>query len=230
MRFYEQICHRLLAARRTVVGWLSDLGEAVRCPGVSLVVRSLWHGGGDGAFVRQLVGKSYWRNRPQHRNPSVRAVPFRLAPLRIYAVAVLHAGTARWASTRHSRWGRTKGSSRELCLRLKHEQNAWLASWLSELLVEARHDAFSGLPADTLVVPVPLHWWRHWRRGYNQAEALAEGVAKRLKLPVRRLLKRVVGTRRLADLSRTARGEVVRGAFRVRCLFQADRAHCSSCG
>ena len=87
------------------------------------------------------------------------------------------------------------GALRELCLRLKHEQNAWLAPCLSELLVEARRDAFSNLPSDALVVPVPLHWWRHWRRGYNQAESLAEGVAKRLKLPIHRLLKRVVGTR-----------------------------------
>jgi ComF family protein len=108
------------------------------------------------------------------------------------------------------------GNLRELCLRLKHERNAWLAPCLSELLVDVRHDAFSDLSADALIVPVPLHWWRYWQRGYNQAEALAEGIAKQLKLPIRRLLKRVVGTRRLADLSRTARGEVVRNAFRAR--------------
>ena len=112
--------------------------------------------------------------------------------------------------------GTYAGELRELCLRLKHEHNAWLASWLSELLVEARRDAFSALPPDTLVVPVPLHWWRYWRRGYNQADALAERVAKQLKLPICRALKRVVGTRRLAHLSRTARGEVMRGVFRAR--------------
>jgi ComF family protein len=83
--------------------------------------------------------------------------------------------------------------------------------------VEARRDAFSELCLDdVLVVPVPLHWWRYWRRGYNQAEALAEGIAKQLKLPIRRSLKRVVGTRRLAGLSRSARGEVIRDVFRVR--------------
>ena len=108
------------------------------------------------------------------------------------------------------------GELRELCLRLKHERNAWLASWLGELLVEARHDALNALPSNSLVVPVPLHWWRYWQRGYNQAEALAEGVAKQLKLPTRRILKRVVGTRRLAELSRTARSEVVHDVFRVR--------------
>lgn len=29
-----------------------------------------------------------------------------------------------------------------------------------------------------LVIPVPLHWTRRWRRGYNQAEILAKAVAE----------------------------------------------------
>jgi ComF family protein len=112
--------------------------------------------------------------------------------------------------------GSYTGELRDLCLRLKHEHNAWLASSLSKLFVEARRDVFGSLPRDTLVVPVPLYWLRRWERGYNQAEALAEGVAKQLKLPVRRLLKRVVGTRKLAELGVTARSEAMRGAFRAR--------------
>ena len=112
--------------------------------------------------------------------------------------------------------GSYEGEVRELCLRLKHERDAWLATWLAKLFVEARREVFDSLPSDTLVVPVPLHWWRHWQRGYNQAEALAEGVAKQLGLPVRRLLKRAVSTRKLAALSVTARGDALRGVFRVR--------------
>jgi ComF family protein len=108
------------------------------------------------------------------------------------------------------------GELRELCLRLKHERNAWLASWLSGLLIEARRDVFGTLSPDTLVVPVPLHWLRQWERRYNQADALAEGLAKQLKFPVRRLLKRVVSTPKLADLGLTARNAVMRGAFRAR--------------
>jgi ComF family protein len=112
--------------------------------------------------------------------------------------------------------GSYSGELRELCLRLKHEREAWLAAGLSRLFVEARRDAFSALPPDALVVPVPLHWWRQWERRYNQAEVLAEGVAKQLKLPVRRVLKRVVSTRKLADLGVSARNAVMRGAFRAR--------------
>lgn len=32
-------------------------------------------------------------------------------------------------------------------------------------------------PDDVVLVPVPLHWRRRWKRGYNQAEWIARGVA-----------------------------------------------------
>jgi ComF family protein len=105
---------------------------------------------------------------------------------------------------------------RELCLRLKHEQNAWLAPWLCDLWVEARREAIGGLPADAWIVPVPLHWWRHWWRGYNQAEALARGLARRLDRPLKRLLRRTVATEKLAGLSATERVRAMRRAFRAR--------------
>ena len=150
-------------------------------------------------------------------NPCVRAVPSRRVHLQIYAVDVPRAGTARSVSTRRLRWGHMKVNfASYVCGSNTSVMPGWHPC-LSELLVEARRDALSTLCSDqALVVPVPLHWWRYWRRGYNQAEALAEGIAKQLKLPIRRFLKRVVGTRQLADLSRTARGEVVRNVFRAR--------------
>jgi ComF family protein len=108
------------------------------------------------------------------------------------------------------------GAIRDLCLRLKHETNAWLAPWLSDLLVESRRDALDRLSSDAWVVPLPLHWWRQWRRGYNQADALARGLARRLDLPVHRPLRRAVATRRLADLGLTERNQVMHGAFCAR--------------
>ena len=36
-----------------------------------------------------------------------------------------------------------------------------------------------------IVVPVPLHWWRAWRRGYNQSRSLAEGLARGLGVALR---------------------------------------------
>jgi ComF family protein len=109
--------------------------------------------------------------------------------------------------------GPYEGAIRELCLSLKHEKNAWLAWWLSELLVESRRDALCYLPETACIVPIPLHWWRRWQRGYNQAEALAYGLGRRLHLPVCRPLQRTVATDRLAPQSPTERYNAMRGVF-----------------
>ncbi len=111
--------------------------------------------------------------------------------------------------------GTYNGAIRELCLSLKNEKNAWLAWWLSGLLVESRRDSLSQLPQTACIVPIPLHWWRRWRRGYNQAEALAYGLGRRLRLPVCRLLRRIAATDRLAPLCPTERYDVMRDAFHV---------------
>jgi ComF family protein len=113
-------------------------------------------------------------------------------------------------------FGSYDGQIRELCLRLKHEQNAWLVPWLSRLLVQSRRDALDRFASDAWIVPVPLHRWRQWGRGYNQAEALAQGLARELGLRVRRALRRTVATPKLAELGPTQRDELMRGAFRAR--------------
>ena len=67
------------------------------------------------------------------------------------------------------------------------------------------------------VVPVPLHWRRRFARGYNQAEALARGVARSLALPnSARPLRRVSATPTLARAGRSERAELMKGAFRAR--------------
>jgi ComF family protein len=109
--------------------------------------------------------------------------------------------------------GPYQGALRELCLRLKSERNAWLAPWLSKLMVAARRDVLDSLASEACLVPVPLHWWRRWRRGYNQAEGLARGLGRLLGRPVRRHLRRQRATDRLVTLSPTERSEAMRGAF-----------------
>jgi ComF family protein len=112
-----------------------------------------------------------------------------------------------------------QGPLRDLCLRLKHRRDAWLARWLAELLVDARPSAFrseSDRDPRALVVPVPLHWRRRLERGYNQAEALADALARRLGLRSARPLRRVKATAILAGSGRSERAERLRGAFRAR--------------
>jgi ComF family protein len=70
--------------------------------------------------------------------------------------------------------------------------------------------------APDAVVPVPLHWWRRLRRGYNQSEALARGLARVLALPCRTSwLRRARHTPSQVGKSAEQRRANVRGAFRA---------------
>lgn len=64
-----------------------------------------------------------------------------------------------------------------------------------------------------LVVPVPLHWRRRWRRGYNQAERVARPLAALLGIPCGEALRRRRATRPQVGLSREERLRNPRTAF-----------------
>lgn len=34
------------------------------------------------------------------------------------------------------------------------------------------------------IVPVPLHWWRWWKRGYNQSAMMARGISQVANVPI----------------------------------------------
>lgn len=71
---------------------------------------------------------------------------------------------------------------------------------------------FNHLTCDYLV-PIPLHWTRYARRGYNQAEEMAHELGHRRQVPVAKLLKRVRKTEFQAQLDKESRSENVQGAF-----------------
>jgi ComF family protein len=73
------------------------------------------------------------------------------------------------------------------------------------------------LPEPDLVIPVPLHWTRRWRRGFNQSQLLAEGLAQVAGLPAApELLARVRRGRRQLGLKRRERLVALAGVFRAR--------------
>ena len=102
--------------------------------------------------------------------------------------------------------------SRKLVLAFKHGRRIALAPMLSRLIA-ARLPALEG---DWLVVPVPLHRWRLWSRGYNQAALLAREIARLSghQLLVDALL-RTKRTPKLGGLGRKARARVLSGALAV---------------
>ena len=65
-----------------------------------------------------------------------------------------------------------------------------------------------------MVVPVPLHWARKWKRGYNQAEVIASAVAEAMGGPMRTdLLKRRRRTKTQTKMEVKDKVRNVSGAF-----------------
>ena len=66
-------------------------------------------------------------------------------------------------------------------------------------------------------MPVPLHWWRRWSRGFNQSELLAQAVARRLEIPCRpRWLRRIRHTPYQVGQTAAGRRDNVKNAFAAR--------------
>ncbi|HKI34523.1 MAG TPA: ComF family protein [Gemmataceae bacterium] len=121
------------------------------------------------------------------------------------------------------RLGPYEGRLREVILRMKHAAGEALAELVGELWAGCAEARLRGLAAD-LVVPVPLHWRRRWRRGYNQSEALARPLAARLGLACRpSCLRRVRHTPQQPSRSAAGRLDNVRDAFRARGRVLAGR-------
>lgn len=66
------------------------------------------------------------------------------------------------------------------------------------------------------VIPVPLHWTRKFRRGYNQAEAIASGLASAMGITVRNdILVRNRQTKTQTKLDIEGKVRNVSGAFQA---------------
>lgn len=66
------------------------------------------------------------------------------------------------------------------------------------------------------IIPIPLHRKRLEKRGYNQAEIIAESVGKKMDLPVKKkLLMRKTNTKPQKDLNPGERQKNIKGAFAV---------------
>ncbi len=65
-----------------------------------------------------------------------------------------------------------------------------------------------------MILPVPLHKKKLHQRGYNQSQAIADGIASVLQIRVNtKALKRIKNTQTQTDMSKEQRLENVQGAF-----------------
>ena len=108
-------------------------------------------------------------------------------------------------------YGSYEGSLRELVHLFKYGGVRPLARTFGKFLAQA-------LPRETsfdVVVPMPLHWFKQWQRGFNQSNDLAREIGKKWNVPVRNLIRRTKATRPQAGLTNAKRRANMQGAFKI---------------
>ena len=105
---------------------------------------------------------------------------------------------------------------RQIPYQIKYHGNIEAGEHFGHMLGERM--AAESLWADVdIMIPVPLHWARKWKRGYNQAEMIAEGVASVMNVPMRTdmiIRRRRTKTQTRLDIEGKERN--VAGAFEFR--------------
>lgn len=102
--------------------------------------------------------------------------------------------------------------ARTVALRLKYGRRTGHARLMAGLM--ARKLLALGDPAEMLLVPVPLHRWRLWSRGFNQAAMIADALARQTGAARdHHLLLRPKSTAALRGKGRREREKIVSGAF-----------------
>jgi ComF family protein len=100
--------------------------------------------------------------------------------------------------------------ARGVALRLKYGGRTALAETVGRQMARLLP------PGAELLVPVPLHRWRLWSRGFNQAALIAAAITRACGVPNDPLLlRRTRATPPLRAMGAKARARVVAGVFRV---------------
>ncbi len=106
-------------------------------------------------------------------------------------------------------------TSRKLVLSYKHGGRIALSRLLARLIAARMPEPGAGRPPP-LLVPVPLHRWRLWHRGFNQAALLAQELERLGKGEADvAALVRHKRTPQLGGLGREARERALAGAIRI---------------
>ena len=113
-----------------------------------------------------------------------------------------------------------------LIIRFKHHGQWPMGRLLGLLLAERLQQRFAeGLPRPDALVPVPLSAKRLRERGFNQAELLAQVLAKSLGIPIDDCLRRVQDGPHQQQLNARQRRRNLRGAFAMAADDEARGRH-----
>jgi ComF family protein len=103
--------------------------------------------------------------------------------------------------------------SRSLAIRLKYGRKVAIARTMACYMTPLV-EQYDG---DPILMPVPLHRTRLWRRGFNQSALVADEIARRLKIKCDPYsLRRLRRTAPLKGMTSLQRRKTVAGAFGIR--------------
>ncbi|MGL5949387.1 MAG: ComF family protein [Aeromonas sp.] len=95
----------------------------------------------------------------------------------------------------------------------KYQRQILLAPVLAQLL----YQALDLTDPPQAILPVPLHWWRHWQRGFNQSAELGRALTALSAITLdTQVLRRTRHTRQQTTLSQQARQHNLHQAFAAR--------------
>jgi len=182
-----------------MLGLVRDLALPPRCPGCGEIVAAAHRFCADCWSRLRFIGPPWCAtcNMPFTHDRGLDAI---CAPC--LAEPPRHAGVR--AAVAYDEVART------VALRLKYAGRTAYADTTARLMV--RH-----MPEQaTLLIPVPLHRWRLWQRGYNQAALIADRLSALSGVRANRtVLERHRATPPLRGHSARERRASVRAAFRV---------------
>lgn len=113
----------------------------------------------------------------------------------------------------HAVWAYDQLSS-HLIHRLKFYEDFTTLPFLVDSLTETLKNAYVDGGFPEVIIPVPLHFSRLFKRGFNQSEELGKLLAKRLSLKIdSRILKKVKPTKAQLSLHVEERAKNLKSAF-----------------
>lgn len=114
-------------------------------------------------------------------------------------------------------WFDKGGAIQHILQSLKYSKQPEIGTWLGALFGKKLASSDTIFPPDTCLVPVPLHWRKQRKRGYNQAEKICEGLSQSLEIPIKSdLIRRVKYTKTQTRMSGQRRYTNVSQAFECR--------------
>jgi ComF family protein len=112
--------------------------------------------------------------------------------------------------------------TRRLIHQLKYRQGKYLTEDFAKIM--QKNVSFIALLKGSIVIPVPLHWRRTFKREYNQSEIIAKSLQKLpINVEILPLLKRIRHTPPQVGLRTHERRENVKNAFTINPKIGIDR-------